>query len=102
MITVSIDCALLDKARIKEVTRKNGTKAKFIDLVLFESPNSQFGDYIVKQGVTKEERAAKLEMPILGNGKIWDFKKSGGTSLKHTNPNDAPEEASEPSDDIPF
>lgn len=68
MITASIDVTLLDKARFKEVTRKNGKKAVFCDIVLFET-QSEYGDWIVKQGVTKEEREARLEMPILGNGK---------------------------------
>jgi hypothetical protein len=69
MITISIDVTRLDKARFKETKRKNGEKAVFVDLVLIETPNSDYGDFIVKQGVTKEERAARVEMPILGNGK---------------------------------
>ena len=70
MISISIDVTLLDKARIKEMTRKNGKKAKFLELILIDTPSGQYGDYMVKQGVTKEERAAKIEMPILGNAKI--------------------------------
>lgn len=72
MITISIDVTQLDKARFKEVTRKNGKVAKYCDLVLIDTPNSQYGDFIVKQSVTKEERAARKEMPILGNGKNLD------------------------------
>lgn len=75
MISVSLDVTLLDKNRFKRVTRKNGKTAVFCDLVLFES-QSEYGDYLVKQAVTKEERAAKKEMPILGNGKIWDKPKT--------------------------
>ena len=70
MITISIDVTLLDKARFKQITRKNGDKAVFAELILIETPDGKYGDYIVKQGVTKEERAARIEMPILGNGKI--------------------------------
>ena len=88
MITLSIDVTMLDKARFKEVTRKNGKVAKFCDLVLFET-QSEYGDFIVKQSVPKSE--GKVEMPILGNGKIWEKRASGGTSAKHTNPNDKPE-----------
>lgn len=69
MIVISIDVTLLEKERFKEVTRRNGDKAKFCELVLIETPNSEHGDFIVKQGVSKEEREAKIEMPILGNGK---------------------------------
>ena len=70
MITISIDVTLLDKTRFKQVKRKNGDNAVFADLILIETPDGKYGDYIVKQGVTKEERAARIEMPILGNGKI--------------------------------
>lgn len=69
MITLSIDVTKLDRARFKEVTRKNGDKAVFAELVLIETPQSDYGDFMVKQGVTKEERQARVEMPILGNGK---------------------------------
>ncbi len=74
MITLSIDVTLLDKHRFKRVTKKNGKEAVYAELVLFETPTSDYGDYIVKQGVTKEERQQKKDMPILGNGKVWDKK----------------------------
>ena len=74
MITLSIDVTLLDKKRFKEITRRNGKKAVFCDLVLFESQNSQFGDYMVKQSCTKEERQARVQMPIVGNGKNFGSK----------------------------
>ena len=69
MITLSIDVTQLDKARFKRITRKNGKEAIFCDLILIDTPESDYGDYIVKQQVTKEERAEKVEMPILGNAK---------------------------------
>ena len=100
MITISIDVTLLDKARFKEVNRRNGSKAVFAELILIDSPNSEYGDYIVKQQVTKEERAARKEMPILGNGKVLDFKK-GGPSAKHTTTPEA-DEVGKPQDDVPF
>lgn len=75
MITISIDATRLDKSRFKHITRKNGEKAIFIELVLLET-KSEFGDYLVKQSSTKEEREAKVEMPILGNGKIVGKKTS--------------------------
>lgn len=80
MITISIDVTLLDKARFKSVTRQNGKDAKFCDLVLIETPDGKYGDFMVKQDCTKEERAAKVEMPILGNGKIR------GGAAKHQPP----------------
>lgn len=71
MITLSIDMTKIDETRIKPFRRRNGEMAEFLEIVLIESPGSQFGDYIVKQGVTKEERMAGKEMPILGDGKIY-------------------------------
>jgi len=68
-IAISIDVTLLDKKRFKEMTRKNGNRAVFADLVLVETPDGQYGDFMVKQSISKEEREAKVEMPILGNGR---------------------------------
>jgi len=72
VITLSIDVTLLEKARFKEVKRKDGRIAKYCELVLIDTPNGKYGDFLVKQGVTKEERANRIEMPILGNGKNLD------------------------------
>lgn len=71
LITLSLDVTLLDKARFKTITRKNGKQAVFADLVLIETPDGQYGDWMVKQGCTKEEREARVQMPILGNGKTF-------------------------------
>lgn len=65
MILVKLDVTKLDKNRFFK-----GAKGTYCDLVLIETPGGEYGDYMVKQSVTKEERAAKLQMPILGNGKI--------------------------------
>lgn len=69
IITASIDVTLLQKARFKTLTRKSGKTATFVDLVLIETPNGNYGDWMIKQGVTKEEREARVETPIIGNGK---------------------------------
>ena len=72
-ITFSIDVTLLDKARFKHITRKDGTPAIFCDIILL--PNKEgtdrFGNHgMVKQQTSKEERLeGKVEMPILGNFK---------------------------------
>ncbi len=64
MITVKINADLLDPKRYFK-----GAKGNYIDLVLIETPNGQYGDYMVKQSVTKEERLAGVKLPILGNAK---------------------------------
>lgn len=98
MISISIDLSRLDKARFKNITRKNGEKAIFCDLVLFETPQSDYGDYMVKQGITKEDREAGVQLPILGNGKIIASTKAAIPASK------APERSTsdEEGDDIPF
>ncbi len=69
MISISIDLRLIDAAKVKHMTRQSGAEASFLNLVLIETPGGKYGDYMVKQESTKEERAAKTQTPILGNGK---------------------------------
>lgn len=69
MITLSIDLKLIDQSKCKKITRRNGEAATFLDLVLIETPDSEYGDYMVKQDTTKEDREAGVKMPILGNAK---------------------------------
>jgi hypothetical protein len=69
MISISIDLRLIDAAKVKHMTRKNGAEASFLNLVLIETPGGQYGEYMVKQESSAEERAAKTQTPILGNGK---------------------------------
>lgn len=70
MITISIDLRKIDQSRCKKMTLRSGEAATFCDLILIETPNGEYGDYMIKQDTTKEEREAKVQMPILGNGKI--------------------------------
>lgn len=69
MITLSIDVTQLDKTRFKRMTRKNGKEAVFCDLILIDTPDGQFGDFMVKQSMSKEDREAGVQLPILGNAK---------------------------------
>tara|TARA_R110000868_G_C10712813_1_gene750104 strand:- start:290 stop:529 length:240 start_codon:yes stop_codon:yes gene_type:complete len=73
-ITLSIDCKLIDKSKLKPFTRKDGTEALFLSLTLVETPNSQYGQWMVKQHSTKEERDAKVKSTILGNAKTIGWK----------------------------
>jgi len=65
MITLSINTDLIDESKLFP-----GKKGKYLDCVLIETPNSDYGDYMVVQSTTKEERAAGKKGVILGNGKI--------------------------------
>lgn len=92
MISAKIDVTKIDKAKLFE--GKNG--AKYLDIVLMESPNSAYGnDYMVVQSVSKEERLAGKRGAILGNGKNM-----GGN---YAQPKRQQEERhEEPTEDVPW
>ena len=50
----------------------NGKKGKYLNLVLFNTPENQFGDdYVVKQDIAEDQRPPD-GAPILGNAKAWN------------------------------
>ena len=73
-VSVSIDVTKIDKSRIKEVTKKDGSVAKYVNLTTFINPSEedQYGNHgFISQSMTKEEREAGEERPpILGNVKV--------------------------------
>ncbi len=85
IITVKIDVRLLDKARFFEGKEKNGHKPLYADLVLIPRREvGQYGDtHFVKQSVTKEEREAKLEMPIIGNAVERGGRPAAAPAVQH-------------------
>lgn len=98
MILVKIDVTKIDKARLFK-----GAKGTYLDVVLIETPGGEYGDYMVKQSVTKEEREAKLQMPILGNGKIMGGSKPAGQSAPDRRPAAPPPPPQEnPEENVPF
>ena len=64
MITLNIDVMKIDKERLYK-----GKKGTYLDAVLIETPNSEYGDYMIVQSISKEERDAGKKGEILGNGK---------------------------------
>jgi hypothetical protein len=78
-ISISVNIDKIDKSRFFE-----GKKGRYLDLVLFETPESEYGDYMVKQQAKAGEK-----MPILGNGKF--FKPKGQKGAKNE-----PDSSSEP------
>ena len=65
MITLNINVSLIDKDRLFP-----GKKGKYLDAVLIETPNSDYGDYMIVESISKEEREAGAKGTILGNAKI--------------------------------
>lgn len=74
-ISISVNVDKIDKKRFFE-----GKKGRYLDLVLFETPDSDYGDYLVKQRGERNEK-----MPILGNGKYFKPKDSKKTREKGDN-----------------
>jgi len=88
---------------MKQVTKKDGSKAAYIDLTTYldTDKNSEFGDHgFISQQVSQEEREAGTQTPILGNCKVvWsDLDGAAQESSAPTQPkqNDLMD------DDIPF
>ena len=63
MIKVKIDLKKIDKSLLF----KAESGAVYADLVLIETPNSKFNDYMVIQDLDKERREAGEKGPIVGN-----------------------------------
>lgn len=68
-ISINVNVDKVDKKKFFE-----GKKGRYLDLVLYETPESEYGDYLVKQRGEKGER-----MPILGNGKYFKPYPTKGT-----------------------
>ena len=67
MISVSVNVSKIDKAHLYE-----GKNGKILNLVLWETPDSEYGyAYRVNQGVSKEARLKGIKGAILGNAKVF-------------------------------
>jgi len=94
------------KINVEKVDKKylfKGEKGTYLDLVLFESKNQQYGDtHMVVQSIPKEERDKGERGPILGNATLED---AGNRHQYSPQPavdasrNESPQIAE---DDIPF
>ena len=92
LITAKIDVRKIDKDRLFK-----GTKGTYLDLILIPTPNSEYGDYAIKQSISKEERENGVEMPFMGNAKIAVQKQESQPEANNSAP-----VASSPKDDLPF
>lgn len=85
MITVRIDVTKIDKSRLFK-----GQKGTYLDIVLVETPDDQYGNsHMVVQSVSKEERQQGVRGAILGNAKSWPSRRANGdeeAGSKRSNP----------------
>jgi hypothetical protein len=89
-VSIKLDVKKLDKARFFAAN----SGALYVDLTIFLDPDNegQYGDHgFITQSLTKEERDQKVQMPILGNGKIFyglQDLKGTGQQKQHSRPMD--------------
>lgn len=100
ILTLKVDVRKLDKARFFEGKEdKDGHKPLYADLVLI--PRREVGAYgdthLVKQSVSKEEREAKVELPIIGNAT-----ERGGAAPAAAPKAAAPKPSAFDDSDVPF
>jgi len=93
IISAKINVTKFDKTKFFK-----GEKGTYADIVLIETPNGKYGDFMVVQGVTKEERAAGKQGAILGNGK-WVGAKPGAQPAARTARPKPPAEERPPADE---
>lgn len=98
-LTVKVDLQKIDKAHLFQ-----GKKGLYLDLVLFNTPESEYGDdFVVKQDLGKEAREQGKESPILGNAKAWAIGEGSPCSKGDAMPSSTPSKpAPASSDDLPF
>jgi hypothetical protein len=93
-ISLKIDCTKIDKSRLYK-----GAKGTYLDLTTFvdtEQRDQYENNGFISQSLTKEEREAKYQTPILGNVKVFY------TDSTTTAPAVAAMSIEELDDDIPF
>ena len=103
-VSFKIDVTKIDKSRLFK-----GAKGTYLDLTGFidmDNPGEHGDHGFLTQSPTKEERAQKVQMPILGNSKVfW----KDGQQQAHNNGMQQAQQAQQPApepdnfnDDIPF
>ena len=103
ILFVKVDVSRIDKKRLFD--GKNG--AKYLDLVCIPS-DGKYGDtHFVTQSCSKEERAAGLKMPIIGNVKEQGGRQEDSRRQEPRRSDPPPRQPSKPApaenpDDIPF
>lgn len=91
-----INCKV-DVTKITKDKLFKGEKGTYLNFTLVPTPNSQYGDFMLVEDTTKEEREAGTKGVILGNGK--KFQRGEGSGAANNN---NPEPQKDDDDDLPF
>lgn len=92
MITGKIDVTKIAKEKLFQ-----GKKGTYLDIVLIDTPDSEYGYFMIVQGSTQEERQAGKRGAILGNAKVMHSAQRRAPAPP-TNSTNTPTEH----DDVPF
>ena len=65
MIKLMIDVDSIDQSRLYK-----GKKGNYLNAVMIETPDSKYGDYMIVEDISFEERQEGKKGTIIGNGKI--------------------------------
>jgi hypothetical protein len=78
--TAKLDLTKIDKSKL---FKSEKTGAIYLDLLMIESPNNQYGQsHMIVQDVSKEDREKGIKGAILGNAKELVKQESTTTSTK--------------------
>lgn len=92
IINGKLNVKLITKSRLFE-----GEKGTYLNFSLIPTPTSQYGDYMIVEDITKEERAEGKKGVILGNCKIF---KKADKPIPESTPK--PKQQDKEPDDLPF
>jgi len=95
VINVKIDVTKISKTKLFK-----GEKGTYLNCTLVPTPNSEYGDYMIVEDTTKEEREAGTKGVILGNGK--KFQRADKVTEKPKEETKKEEKDAEAEDDLPF
>lgn len=77
------------KIDVKKITKDKlfeGEKGTYLNFTLVPTPNSQYGDFMLVEDTTKEEREKDVKGVILGNGKKFQRGDGGGKPVSSAPP----------------
>lgn len=95
MIIAKLNVTKIDKTKLFK-----GLKGTYLDICIIETPNSEYGDYMVVQDMGKAAREAGQKGPILGNGKTIGRGPQSAPEAKPSLPLPLPLPGE--NDDVPF
>jgi len=85
LIKGSIDVLKINKDKLY-----TGKKGKYLNVVLIPTPNSDYGDWMIVEETTEEERKAGEKGTILGNAKVLVKKEEASQDKKSESETDLP------------